>query len=367
MKRISELRKILNDKLAWNKARVDCLSRMLLALIAVRTVNLSEIATAFGSRAGLSSRYRRLQRFFSQFQVDYTRLAQWIFRLFIRKGQQFYVIIDRTNWYWGKQKINVFTLAIAYEGLAIPIFWKLLAKAGCSHFKEQRQLINRFINCFGSGQILGILADREFSSGHLLRWLNKKKLPFYIRIKEGSRVCIKSKKWLKAKALFKEVGANTHKSFPMAIDLFGARVFLAASRSERGQLMIVATNRHPATAVAIYLRRWEIESLFQGLKGRGFRFEETHMTRPARIEKLMAILAIAFCWAHKIGEWKAKALKPIIFKRHYNGLRPQNTYFRYGFDHLRDTVLNVFKQNIANFRECLRYLQDQLCLTEEVA
>ena len=42
--------------------------------------------------------------------------------------------------------------------------------------------------------------------------------------------------------------------------------------------MIVATNQNPKNAIAIYLRRWEIESLFQSLKGRGFHFEQTHIT-----------------------------------------------------------------------------------------
>ena len=45
-------------------------------------------------------------------------------------------------------------------------------------------------------------------------------------------------------------------------------------------------------------------SLFGCLKSKGFGFEETHITRPERIEKLIAVLTITFCWAHKIGEWR---------------------------------------------------------------
>ncbi len=47
MKRISELQDILSENLSWNKARLDCFVKMLLALFVVRTVNLSEIAVAF--------------------------------------------------------------------------------------------------------------------------------------------------------------------------------------------------------------------------------------------------------------------------------------------------------------------------------
>ena len=67
--------------------------------------------------------------------------------------------------------------------------------------------------------------------------------------------------------------------------------------------MIIVANQNLCNAVAIYLRRWEIESLFACLEGRGFRCEETHLIDRARIKKMMAILAIGLCWPHQIGEW----------------------------------------------------------------
>ena len=115
--------------------------------------------------------------------------------------------------------------------------------------------------------------------------------------------------------------------------------------------MIVATNQHPKNAIAIYLRRWEIECLFSCLKGRGFRFEETHLTDRARIKKMMALLAIGFCWAHKTGEWRAR-LKPIRLGKHRNSYRPQNSYMRYGLDYIREIILNPLKK-MGDFREIL--------------
>ncbi|MES2998965.1 MAG: hypothetical protein V4700_06585 [Pseudomonadota bacterium] len=133
MNKISELKRILGESFDWNKARLDCFVRMLLALFAVRTVNLSELAVAFGSKAKVRSRYIRLQRFFKQFIFDYDILARWIFALFFSDKKSVYITIDRTNWFWGKSKINIFVLGIAYEGLAMPLFWQLLPKAGSSN------------------------------------------------------------------------------------------------------------------------------------------------------------------------------------------------------------------------------------------
>ncbi|KTD32923.1 transposase [Legionella nautarum] len=354
MNKISELKSILGENLPWNKARLDCFVKMLLALFVVRTVNLSEIAVAFSSKAELSSRYKRLQRFFAQFKIDYTIFARLIFKLFFSNTQKIYLTIDRTNWYWGKQKINIFMLGVAYEGISIPLFWSCLPKAGSSNIKEQKALINRFLKCFGSSQIIGLLGDREYGSGGLFNWLNKNNIPFYIRIKEGSMVHIKKKKLFTVKKIFRELNPKEHRVFDMAVELFGQRVFIAGSRSEKGELMIVATNRLPKNAISIYLRRWEIECLFHALKGRGFRFEETHMTTLERVEKLMALLALGMCWAHKIGEWKARK-KSIKINRHRESNRPQNSFFRYGLDFIRDLLINPCNK-ISQFRVCISEL-----------
>jgi len=341
MKGVSELKAILGQQLFWNKARLDCFARMLLALMAVKTVNLREVALSFASKATVDSRYKRLQRFFALFTIDYTDLARWIFKLFFPSDKKVYIAIDRTNWYWGKSKINVFVLSIAHEGLAIPILWIMLNKAGNSNFDEQRKLINNFVKAFGKDCIQGILADREFGSGRLFAWLNKKKIPFYIRIKEGSQIKIHSKqKHWTAKKLFKNINPKECDYYINYVYVFGEKVRLAAGRSESGELMIIATNAEPKNAVPIYLRRWEIESLFQSLKGRGFNFENTHMIHPERIAKLMALLAVGFCWAHKVGEWCAEK-KPIPMKKFKNQSRPQYSYFRYGLDRIREILLNA--------------------------
>jgi len=73
-------------------------------------------------------------------------------------------------------------------------------------------------------------------------------------------------------------------------------------------------------------RRWEIETLFKVLKSQGFDFEATHLTELDRIEKLLALLAIAFCRAHLLGEWLHEQ-KPIPIKSHH---RPAIRIFRCG-------------------------------------
>ncbi len=343
MEPISELKKILEKNCSWNKARLDCFVRMLFALIKVRTVNLREIAVAFNSSAQIDSRYKRIKRFFAGFTIDRDALACWMFKLFFPQQEKIYLTIDRTNWFWGKVPINILTLGICYEGIAIPLFWKLLSKTGNATAKEHKELIKKFVTIFGKGQIAGVLADREFGSKELFSWLSKERIPFYIRVKSNIQIKFFSEKTFKIGKLFEKLkrGKQTFQSQPIRI--LGQKLFVAAGRNEKNELLIVVTNQQPETAVPIYLRRWEIESLFQSLKGRGFRFESTHMTKADRIEKLMSLIAVGFCWAHKIGEWRALK-KPITWNKHkIGGTRPQYSYFRYGFDLLRDALFHVFR------------------------
>lgn len=90
------------------------------------------------------------------------------------------------------------------------------------------------------------------------------------------------------------------------------------------------------------------------------------MTTLERVEKLTAVLAIALCWAHKVGEWKADSKKAIRLNKHRDSHRPQNSFFRYGFDFIRELIINPYKK-ISQFKKTLNiffntYTQQELIL-----
>jgi len=56
---------------------------MLIALIKVRTVNLTEIACGFSRAAATQdSRYIRIKHFFREFQIDFAVIAAWVIHFF---------------------------------------------------------------------------------------------------------------------------------------------------------------------------------------------------------------------------------------------------------------------------------------------
>lgn len=126
---------------------------------------------------------------------------------------------------------------------------------------------------------------------------------------------------------------------------------LAGLRLEDGSLLLVATMDHPGTVLAHYVQRWSIETLFGILKPRGFCLESTHLNDSERLSKLVALLTLALCWAHQIGDWLIQQ-KPIAIKKHG---RKAKSIFRTGFDYLRRIVLNL-ESFAENFVRVLQFL-----------
>lgn len=65
-----KLSQILSTHFNWNKARISFLSNLIIALLKVRTVCLTDLATALLGKAKTESKYKQLQRFLRDFEMD---------------------------------------------------------------------------------------------------------------------------------------------------------------------------------------------------------------------------------------------------------------------------------------------------------
>lgn len=97
-------------------------------------------------------------------------MAWFVMALFGFLDAPFYLAMDRTNWQWGKKNLNILMLAVVYKGVAIPVYWLLLDKKGNSDTRERIAIMKRFIRQFGKERLLGLLADREFTSAPCGYW-----------------------------------------------------------------------------------------------------------------------------------------------------------------------------------------------------
>lgn len=358
MKDIKGLSLILREKLSLNKCRVDCLTGMIMALMVVRTINLQLLSKAIKSGTLAESCVRRLQRFFVEAKIDFDQLAKVVVGLILPSTSDFEITIDRTNWQFGKKNLNILMLGVVYQGAAIPVMWVLLNKKGNSNTDERINLMKRFIGVFGKDCIKVVLADREFAGKEWFSYLKDEQIQFLIRIKENTKVSNTRVQGSNVKKLFSNQGVGVQQRLEGTRNIWGLKLYLTALRLETGELLVVASAHDFKEAIELYGKRWEIESLFQSLKGRGFNFEDTHITEIERINRIVAVLSLAFVWAIKVGEWCNDNVKKLKIKKHG---RLERSLFRYGLDVLNQAILETGFQYLWNsFLKILRSKQYKL-------
>ena len=350
MNQVTRLREALRPHLAWHGARLSFLAAFLIALLRVRTINFAELATAFGGKAQTDSHYKRIQRFFRDYELDYAEVAQVVVNL-MDIPEPWVLSLDRTEWQFGECIFNILMLGVVHEGVAFPLTWCLLDKRGNANSDERRSLFNQFLKRFGDREIACLTADREFVGKAWMAYLLTDPLtPFRIRIRENHNLK-QGNRTLKVSVLFQHLKPGESTILRDKRCLWGQWVYIAALRLEDGSLLVVATQRAPQSAIADYAKRWGIETLFGIFKTRGFCLESTHLTDVERLSKLLALLSLALCWVFLIGEWLHQ-LKPLRLKKHG---RKAKSLFRYGFDYLRNIMLNL-DQKMDEFLETLQFL-----------
>jgi hypothetical protein len=325
---------ILKLHLGWNLARVKCLSALILALFKVKTVNLTELATAFPGRAQSDSHYRRLQRFFQHVEIKPALIAHLVVSFL--PYTVYTLALDRTTWMLGCFPINFLVLSVVHQGTAFPIFWTFLPKKGNSNTEERIALLNRFLATFGAHKIDCLLADREFIGERWFAYLTSHHIRFRIRIKRDVKVARSNGTCAPALNFFRSLPLSTYCTLHGPRLVCGQMLWVTGMRLPSGDYLIVVSDDQSDQVMEEYKRRWKIEVLFEALKSRGFNFEDTHLKEEDRLQTLFAVLAIAFCWAYHVGAWRHE-VKAIRIKKHQ---RPAKSTFRYGFDWIRQALFN---------------------------
>src|SRR5215213_4015094 len=346
------LERTLAATVPLNKARRNFLAKFVVALIRVKTVNLSEVAHAFSGRARPESNYKRIQRFLRSFELPYATVALALVRQ-AGVAPPFVLTLDRTEWQLGSVWLNVMVIGVAYKGVALPVLWRVLEKKGCASTEEKLEVVGRFVRLFGAESIEFLAADREFADRKLFRYLRAAGIDFRIRVKRNALVANGRGQVVQAWRLFRSQRTGTTLSLPGLRKCWGMELHLTGLRLSSGDYVIVAAPRVTSDALSDYGRRWEIETLFGCLKSRGFRLEQTHVTDPERLEKLMALLALTFCWAVVVGEWLTRH-KPLRVKKHG---RRWKSLFRHGLDYLRRILCDLqSRAKRAQFRRVILLL-----------
>jgi len=365
---VRSLTDVLSGYLDWHLSRLKLMARFTSSVLTLTTTNLWKVALALKANVKQDSNYRRIQRFLSGYEVDFTMLGGLLLHL-LPQTPPYEVIIDRTEWYFGETAVNILMVGIAHEGMAFPITWAALPSKGGSGVEAQTEVLERFLEIVDPDSIEVITADREFISVPWMRRLQDRGIPFAIRLRSDRRI------WeapegpsLPARMYARTVSLGSERVLEGTRYLSGAqedrsqedrtpvRVVMRRIGDEDADdpfLILATSGIDPDVATAFYERRWEIETMFAALKSRGFDLEKTHVTEPGKVENLIGLLALAFGWARLVGEERAAREGEPSTKSHG---RKERSLFRYGLDRLQN-ILSTPEPQVQAFFQCLTGLR----------
>ena len=342
------------------------------------TVNLNKVkdSVPYVRAVGIATEhadYKLLTRYFDQGKVvsdedklGYEELMQclrtlsWLV-LFeqnksVKRKQLRYLLLDGTKWDVADQSIHLMTLCVLVNGVAIPIWWEDLEKAGHS---SQQERMDMFSEAMKSYDLKGmtLLADREYVGKKWFKYLVDKGLYFVIRVKEGiyheEVNAARGRTWqqLKSKAQQKTKGKKVSKK----IRLDGLDLHYIVMKNPRldaeDELVFLLTNwTSPTQAARLYEWRWQIEVCFKHLKSNGFDLEAMNVQGKYKRHLMMAIVVFVYILTIREGLIK-EYRKPtrMVLDSASGFYYPAVSIFKQG--------LAIIRRKALNLRQFMRYLE----------
>ena len=327
----SSLCALLAQHFPLDPRRLTVLSALILAVIQARSVVLYQLVQLVDLPGSDETVYQRLKRFV-QFALPDLLVARFVLA-HLRDEQQMLLVLDRTNWKVGQQDLNILLLSVRWQSFSFPLVWTLLPHGGNSNMATRIALVERLLPWL-QGRKVFLTADREFIGSEWFVALRRMNISPVIRLRADS-VVEGSPVWVR----FKKLRPGELRVWYKPVQVCGVTLRVLACQNAFGQTLFLAYQGHAGPALKRYALRWTAENMHQALKSRGFFLESTHLTDPARVSTLLAVVALAFVWCCLIGEFEQQRDPSRCLRHGY----PPKSLFRRGLDALR-TALNHSKK-----------------------
>ena len=343
---LKQLIKIIQVQLNASYLRSEFIALFLTSLIKSKSVNLADIAGLFSVTNKFESNYRRIQRFFQEYMMNFVKIGQMLISMLPRQTK-YVVAIDRTNWEFGKTPINIMLISLVYKDISLPVCWMLLDKKGFSNHYERIELLKRLFEILPKEQIACLVGDREFDGKEFIKFLKDEGINFHIRIRHTVTYnYTRTAKGKRIKNLLDKVKSFRYIIYPEKVVIYDQMLHVGGKKLPDGDYLILISSSNPENAQEEYKKRWTIETLFNKLKKRGFNLETTHMRDKDKLEKLLGLVSIAYVWAFLTGEEMKRSYTVILAEK---GKRAKSSFDK-GLKYLRSLLSNIheIKQEILN-------------------
>jgi hypothetical protein len=338
------------------------LAAMTALLVKGKRAHLYELGKALPCKGKVESRVQKLRRWVSNPTITpkpsigarLTLLAP-----LLAECSTLTLIIDRTEWTRLGVHLNLFLCSLAFNGRSVPIFWLLLPKRGCSSFDDQKALLTPVLAGLATHPTLSclpirVVADREFCSPPLAKWLKGLGIHWAIRVKKSYRVSRSDMPSTRLSMFFAHCQPGTYYFFSdlffTAEHRFRAHLFLYW-RPDCQEPLAIMTDLDEAVVVdECYHERMFIETLNRDIKSSGYDIERGRMTDATRLENLL--IPIAFAYILSVIQGHVEELnhpRPPLHKRRLSLFTQARNRFNDLFDRTALTTIMTFFRQFFHF------------------
>jgi hypothetical protein len=288
----------------FHQSHVKNLAALVVGMVSARAVTLPKVAAwVSGGKRSLESQVERFERLLrnSKFvPLDVLKpMAGRILSWLVRRGQPLELILDRS---FINDTLNLLHVAVGCAGRALPLGWVEIPHEGMSDLALQTKLLQWVGEIIPKGATVTLVADREFQSVHLAHWLaTNTDWRFVLRMKKTTFAHINGD-WIPAGAVALRGARTLHQNVAVS-RTYAERMNLVTiwlpDQAEPWLLMTNLTDRNQVEA--LYQRRFWIEEMFSDHKSRGLNLEQSRITDPDRLQRLLVGVCLAYLWLMEIG------------------------------------------------------------------
>lgn len=198
----------------------------------------------------------------------------------------------------------VLMLSVRYRSRALPLVWTVV-RGRKGHFPAAThcQLVKQLLPIIPAGADVIFLGDGEFDGTDLQRYLEELSWRYVCRTACNTLLCWGEESQYHLSDLGVERGEClwVHEAKVTAARYGPLLVLLVWERGYEQPLYLLSNLADPQAALRWYRRRGQIETFFSDQKSRGFRLEKSHLSDPARLQRLVIAACLAYLWIVSLG------------------------------------------------------------------
>ena len=368
------------------EVKLKKLSQLLIlcsCMLATQSTNLKKCAQRMSKILGIrlknETAYSRLLRYFQT--GNGTNILRGICLLVIStlcRSENCYLLLDRTNWEFGKRKINILVIGLLYKDVFIPLVWKDLEKKGNSNTKERLDLIDQLLSWWKLSKValpqLYLAGDREFIGYLWLRGLEKRGIKFVMRIRANSKIEL----WHRGKIKDRKLGLKIIRRYLSWTGISNVEAILNSdyivkltffdndsTRCKADYIYIMTNMEDMEQASIFYRKRYKIEVCFKHLKSSGFNLESLQVEGGHKVDLMFGALNVLYLMAIQNGivhfENHQQSIKTFqhsgVKNRTYNA--PAKSIFNKGCDILFENIFS-FDEFYLQFNKSIQWIAQKL-------